>query len=90
MAFAMGMDVLLLRNIGGDVHIAWSLFTQHLRMCIDVGGRLFPALSLIGNMFNRGLMTMFLIQYREARPLVCAEFLTQQVFLPLKYRDITF
>jgi hypothetical protein len=59
MVFAMGMDMLLYRNISGNIHIAWSLITQHLRMCTNFGGRLVPALELIGNMFNRSEMTMF-------------------------------
>jgi hypothetical protein len=79
--FAMGMDVLLYRHI----IIAWSLITQHLRMRTDVGGRLVPALELIGNMFNVGVMTM--IQYREAQPQMCTNFCAQQVFLPLKYGE---
>jgi hypothetical protein len=37
-------------------------------MCADVGGRLVPALELIGNIFNIGVMTMFMMQYREAKP----------------------
>jgi hypothetical protein len=61
MAFAMGMGVLLYKNTGGNIRIAWSLINQHLRMCTNVGGRLVPALELTGDMFNRGVMTMFLI-----------------------------
>jgi hypothetical protein len=56
-------------------------------MCTDVGGRLIPALELMGNIFNRGVMTMFLMQKREAQPQVCAEFRSQQVFLPHKYAE---
>jgi hypothetical protein len=87
MAFGMGMDVLLQRNICSDINIAWSHITQHLQMCTDVGGRLFPALKLIGSMFNRGVMMMFLMQYREAQPKVCAEFHAQQLLPPLKYGE---
>jgi hypothetical protein len=48
-------------------------------MCTDVGGRLVPALEIIGKMFNRGVMMMFWMQEREAHPQVCAEFRAQQV-----------
>jgi hypothetical protein len=88
--FVYGFCNAAVEDIGGDIHIAWSLITQYLPVYTDVGGRLVPALELIGNMFNRGVMTMFLMQYREAQPQVCIEFHAQQVFLHSSMENITF
>jgi hypothetical protein len=52
------------------------------------GRRLVPALELIGNTLNGSMMMMFLMQYTEAQPQMCAEFRAQLVFPPLKYGDI--
>jgi hypothetical protein len=48
-------------NIGSNIHITWSYITQHLQMCTEALGRRVPALELIGNTFNRGMMPMFLM-----------------------------